>query len=206
MQALHVAWPVASCHWPPGQPAHEPNPAWPAGQFAQLCLLEATAQPLPLLQAFWLPWFCHQFDGQSLQLACPPWFWNLPAPHPGHEPFPAVPAGHDAQLCLLEATAQPLPLLQAFWLPWFCHQLDGQSLQLACPPWFWNLPAPHPGHEPVPAWPAGHDAQDDLPPLTAQPDPLLQPDNVCDVLSCQVLEGHAPQTMLLSASQAAVCF
>ena len=42
-------------------------------------------------------------------------------------------------------------------------------------------------------------------PRTAHPAPDLH-DDVCDVLSCQVLEGHAPQTMLLSASQAAACF
>ena len=82
-----------------------------------------------------------------------------------------------------------------------------QSLHDAFAPSFWYVdPAVQPGHDPLPAWPVGHDAQLCLLPETAQPDPLLHDVSVCELLSCHVLSGHAPQTMLLSASQAAVCF
>ena len=76
----------------------------------------------------------------------------------------------------------------------------------AWPPWVWYVPAPHPGHEPVPAVPAPQAGHADLPLFTAQPDPDLHAVDVCAPLSCPVFDGHAPHTTLADAEHALVCF
>jgi len=122
---LHVvcACADASCHWPPGQLAH-----------AMLAVAEhAEDRFLPA------PHVPH-----ALQLALPFAFWNWPASHSAHVPVPALPLAHDAHTLLATLTAQPAPDLQEklFATP-FCHQLDGQFLQVALPFSFWNVPWPH---------------------------------------------------------------
>ena len=72
---LQLACPPWSCHQLLGQSAHEPYPARPAGQLAQLCLFDATAQPDPALHEAWAVWSWYQFDGQSLHVAWLPAFW-----------------------------------------------------------------------------------------------------------------------------------
>ena len=68
------------------------------------------------------------------------------------------------------------------------------------------MPEPQPGHDPFPAWPAGHAEQLCLLLETAHPAPDLHDVLVCDVLSCHVLAGHAPQTTFADAEHADVCF
>ena len=107
-QLLHALWPVCSRYWPAGQLAHVPPvPAWPAGHAAHADLAWFTAHPAPDLQL--VSWCdalgCHFACGhaahtrsvvavhaavrfspgpqepQALQLAAPPFSWNLPAWH-----------------------------------------------------------------------------------------------------------------------------
>ena len=159
---------------PAPQLGHDPQPAVPFGHAAHQLLAPFTAQPGADLQYDLPVPSCHQLVGQLLHAAFPVASWNLPVPQFGHEPMPALPLGHALQLALLPATTQPAPDLHAVWPLLPCHWLLGHALHAACPPEFWNLPAPHGPHAPVPAVPAEHAAQLCLSADTVHPTPCLQ--------------------------------
>ena len=65
---------------------------------------------------------------QDAQTDFPAEFWNLPVPQFGHDPVPALPLSHAAQLSFALLTAQPAPELHEFkwWLLLSCHFALGQ--------------------------------------------------------------------------------
>ena len=119
---------------------------------------------------------------------------SVPDVHATHCEWPAAacfqPAGHPLHAVLPSCS-------------WYRPALHVAQLTFPCA--LWNCPLPQSAHAPVPLFPAAHVEHALLPPLTAHPAPDLHDVDVCELLSCHVLAGHAPQTTLLSASQAAVC-
>ena len=70
------------------------------------------------------------------------WSWYVVDGQAEHDPVPAWPAEHAAQLCLFDETAQPSPDLHDVAPEPSCHWFAGQLLHDDLLVWSWNWPAP----------------------------------------------------------------